>query len=254
MTAPENPYFARALVNRYWKHFFGRGLVDPEDDVRATNPATNPELLDALAAHFVKSGFDLQDLVKTICKSNTYQLSAEPNQYNADDRQNFSRYYPRRLPAEVLLDAIDSLFGQRTKFAGMPVGTRAVQLPDSGFDSFFLTAFGRPQAVSACECERTGDASLVQSLHLTNSAALQQQLAADEGRAAKLAADAARGYDEKIRELYLTAFSREPQQAERERLTSYFSAVKPDDKAATRAAYEDALWALVNTKEFLFNH
>jgi hypothetical protein len=149
MTAPENPFFARALVNRYWKHFFGRGLVDPEDDVRETNPATNPELLDALAAHFVKSGFDLQDLVKTICKSNTYQLSAEPNQYNADDRQNFSRYYPRRLAAEVLLDAIDSLFGQRTKFAGMPVGTRAVQLPDSGFDSFFLTAFGRPQAVSA---------------------------------------------------------------------------------------------------------
>ena len=169
MTAPENPFFARALVNRYWKHFFGRGLVDPEDDMRETNPATNPELLDALAAHFVKSGFDLQDLVRTICKSNTYQLSAEPNEYNADDRQNFSRYYPRRLPAEVLLDAIDNLFGQRTKFAGMPLGTRAVQLPDSGFDSFFLTAFGRPQAVSACECERTGDASLVQSLHLTNS-------------------------------------------------------------------------------------
>ena len=120
MTAPENPFFARALVNRYWKHFFGRGLVDPEDDLRETNPATNPELLDALAAHFAKSGFDLQDLVKTICKSNTYQLSAEPNEYNEDDQQNFSRCYPRRLPAEVLLDAIDSLFGQHTKFAGMP--------------------------------------------------------------------------------------------------------------------------------------
>jgi hypothetical protein len=254
MTAPDNPFFARALVNRYWKHFFGRGLVDPEDDLRETNPATNPELLDALAAHFVKNGFNLQDLVKTICKSNTYQLSAEPNEYNADDRQNFSRYYPRRLSAEVLLDAIDVLFGQPTKFPGLPPGTRAVQLPDSGFDSFFLTAFGRPQAVSACECERTGDASLVQSLHLTNSAALQQQLAADTGRAARLASDTARNYDEKIRELYLTAFAREPQQEERERLTSYFSAVAPGDGAANRAAYEDALWALVNTKEFLFNH
>jgi hypothetical protein len=127
-------------------------------------------------------------------------------------------------------------------------------LPDSGFDSFFLTAFGRPQAMSACECERTGDASLVQSLHLTNSAALQQQLSADAGRAAKLATDEARNYDEKIRDLYLTAFAREPKEDERERLTSYFSAVKLEDKAATRAAYEDALWALVNTKEFLFNH
>jgi hypothetical protein len=254
MTAPENPFFARALVNRYWKHFFGRGLVDPEDDLRETNPATNPELLDALAAHFVKSGFDLQGLVRTICKSNTYQLSAEPNEFNKDDRQNFSRCYPRRLPAEVLLDAIDSLFGQPTKFAGVPLGTRAVQLPDSGFDSFFLTAFGRPQAVSACECERTGDASLVQSLHLTNSESLQRQLSADGGRAARLAADTQHNYDEKIRELYLTAFAREPQQPERERLASYLSATKPGDAAASRAAYEDAIWALVNTKEFLFNH
>jgi hypothetical protein len=158
------------------------------------------------------------------------------------------------LPAEVLLDAIDELFGQPTKFAGMPLGTRAVQLPDSGFDSFFLTAFGRPQAVSACECERTSDASLVQSLHLTNSDALQRQLAADVGRAARLATDVERDDNEKIRELYLTAFAREPQQDERERLTSYLSSAKPGDAAANRAAYEDALWALVNTKEFLFNH
>jgi hypothetical protein len=254
MTAPENPFFARALVNRYWKHFFGRGLVDPEDDLRETNPATNPELLDALATLFVQSGFDLQELVKTICKSNTYQLSAEPNEYNGDDRQNFSRYYPRRLPAEVLLDAIDNLFGQPTRFAGMPSGTHAVQLPDSGFDSFFLTAFGRPQAVSACECERTTDVSLVQSLHLTNSDALHRQLSADGGRAARLASDASRGTDEKIRELYLTAFAREPKADERDCINSYVGAAKPDDAAVTRAAYEDTIWALVNTKEFLFNH
>jgi hypothetical protein len=254
MIAPKNPYFARALVNRYWKHFFGRGLVDPEDDLRETNPATNPELLDALATHFVKSGFDMQELVKTICKSHTYQLSAEPNEYNGDDRQNFSRYYPRRLPAEVLLDAIDLVFGQSTKFAGMPSGTHAVQLPDSGFDSFFLTAFGRPQAVSACECERTSDASLVQSLHLTNSDALQRQLSADGARAARLASDNSRNTDEKIRELYLTAFAREPNADERDRVRNYVGAAKPSDATATRAVYEDAIWALVNTKEFLFNH
>ena len=255
MTAPENPFFARAVVNRYWKHFFGRGLVDPEDDLRETNPATNPELLDALAAHFVQSGFDLQDLVKTICKSNAYQLSSDPNEHNADDRQNFSRCYPRRLPAEVLLDSVDTLLGQGTKFAGMPLGTRAVQLPDSGFDSYFLTAFGRPQAVSACECERTGEASLAQSLHLTNSDALHRQLSADGGRAARLATDTERNYDEKIRELYLTAFAREPKQDERDRLTSYLSkAAETGDAAAIRAAYEDVIWALVNTKEFVFNH
>jgi hypothetical protein len=152
------------------------------------------------------------------------------------------------------LDAIDTLFGQPTKFAGVPAGTHAVELPDSGFESFFLTAFGRPMAVSACECERTSDASLVQSLHLTNSDALQLQLAADGGRAAQLAGDTSRSTDEKVRELYLTAFAREPKADEREQVASYVSAAKPGDAAATRGVYEDTIWALVNTKEFLFNH
>lgn len=255
MTAPENPYFARALVNRYWKHFLGRGLVDPEDDLRDTNPATNPELLGALAAHFVKSGFNLRDLVTTICKSSTYQLSAEPNQYNADDRQNYSRFYPRRLQAEVLLDAVDTLVGQPTKFAGLPTGTRAVELPDSGFDSYFLTAFGRPQAVSACECERSGDASLAQSLHLINSETLYKQLSADAGRAAKLAGESGSALDDKVRSLYLTAFARQPQDDERQRVVAYLNkAAAKSDVAKLRAGYEDVIWALVNTKEFLFNH
>lgn len=255
MTAPENPYFARALVNRYWKHFLGRGLVDPEDDLRDTNPATNPELLNALTMHFVKSGFNLRDLVTTICKSSTYQLSAEPNQYNADDRQNFSRFYPRRLQAEVLLDAVDTLVGQPTKFAGLPTGTRAVELPDSGFDSYFLTAFGRPQAVSACECERSGDASLAQSLHLINSETLYKQLSADAGRAAKLAGETGSVLDDKVRSLYLTAFARQPKDDERQRVVAYLNkAAEKTDAAKLRAGYEDVIWALVNTKEFLFNH
>lgn len=255
MTAPENPYFARALVNRYWKHFFGRGLVDPEDDLRETNPATNSELLDSLAAHFVKSGYDLRDLVTTICKSSTYQLSAEPNKYNAVDRQNFSRFYPRRLQAEVLLDAVDMLVGQPTKFAGMPTGTRAVDLPDSGFDSYFLTAFGRPQAVSACECERSGDASLAQSLHLINSDSLYKQLSGDTGRAARLASDTKVDVNDKVRALYLTAFARKPKDDERQSVISYLNkAAGQADPAKLRTKYEDVIWALVNTKEFLFNH
>ncbi|HEY2837926.1 MAG TPA: DUF1549 domain-containing protein, partial [Pirellulales bacterium] len=154
MGAKENPFFSRSLVNRYWKHFFGRGLVDPEDDMRVTNPATNPDLLDALAKDFIDHGFDLKHLVRTICTSTTYQLTAEPNEWNQDDKQNFSRYYPKRLNAEVLLDAIDQVTGTQTTFNGVPPGTRAVQLPDNGFNSYFLTVFGRPEASSACECER----------------------------------------------------------------------------------------------------
>ena len=132
MADANNPFFARALVNRYWKHFFSRGLVDPEDDMRVTNPASNPELLDALSKHFIDQKFDLKDLVRTICMSTTYQLSAMPNEWNVDDKQNFSRYYPKRLNAEVLLDGIDQVTGTTTNFNGMPVGTRAVQLPDNG--------------------------------------------------------------------------------------------------------------------------
>jgi hypothetical protein len=167
MSDPQNPFFAKALVNRYWKHFFGRGLVDPEDDMRVTNPAAHPELLDALAQEFIEHRYDLKQLIRTICTSHTYQLSAEPHEWNVDDNQNFSRYYPRRLNAEVLLDAIDQVTGTPSKFTGAPLGTKAVQLPDSGFSSYFLTVFGKPDASSACECERTADANLAQSLPIS---------------------------------------------------------------------------------------
>src|SRR6185295_16799428 len=152
MSDPANPFFARSLANRYWKHFFGRGLVDPEDDMRVTNPASNPELLDALARHFLDHKFDLQDLIRTICTSQVYQLSAVPNAYNALDRQNYSRFIPKRLNAEVLLDAIDTVTLAKTAFKGVPGETRAVQLPDNMFDNYFLSVFGRPDSASACEC------------------------------------------------------------------------------------------------------
>ena len=251
MAEPTNRFFAPALVNRYWKHFFGRGVVDPEDDMRVTNPASNPELLDALSQHFIKAKFDLKDLVRTICKSRTYQLSAEPNAFNGKDKQNFSRYYPKRLNAEVLLDALDVVAASNTSFAGLPAGTRAVQIPDNGVNSYFLTVFGKPEGASACECERSTDASLAQSLHLLNSQEIQGKLSSGTSRAATLAKDAAQPLPEKIRNLYLTAFSREPSAEELATAEAY---VKRADEKNRQQAFEDILWALLNTKEFLFNH
>jgi hypothetical protein len=260
MSRRDNPFFAKSLVNRYWKHFFNRGLVEPEDDMRETNPAVNPELLNALAEDFISSGYDLKQLVRAITTSRTYQLSAVPNAHNAVDKQNFSRYYPKRLNAEVLFDAVNTLVKADSKFDGLPVGTRAVALPDNSFNasSYFLTVFGRPDSASACECERQQDASLAQSLHLLNAKDIQDKLAADTGRAALLAADP-RSDEEKIRELYAWAYSRSPDAGELKLAKNHLEKkIKDKDgKEITipkRQAYEDVLWALVNTKEFLFNH
>jgi hypothetical protein len=249
MADPQNPFFAKALVNRYWNHFFSRGLVDPEDDMRVTNPASNPELLDALAQNFVEYKFDLKHLVRTIVTSQTYQLSAEPNEWNANDKQNFSRYYPKRLNAEVLLDAIDQVTASPSRFGGVPAGTRAVELPDNGFNSYFLTVFGRPESSSACECERSSEANLAQSLHLLNSGEIQGKLTNGSGLASLLGGDNNRPHQEKIRELYLLAFSREPTADELSIASAHIE--KAENK---KFAYEDVVWALINTKEFLFNH
>ncbi|HWB04565.1 MAG TPA: DUF1549 domain-containing protein [Verrucomicrobiales bacterium] len=250
LTAPENPFFAKMLVNRYWKHFFGRGLVEPEDDMRVTNPATNPELMDGLAHHFTESKFNLKALVRSICLSSTYQLSSLPNEHNATDRQNFSRFFPRRLPAEVLLDAIDTVTGIPTKFAGQPAGARAVALPDDSFNAgnYFLTVFGRPDNTSACECERSQDSSLAQSLHLLNSKGLQEKLSGAEGRAAALAKDKAAPED-RIRRVFLTLNARTPTAEETKKALDYVTA-----REGKPAAWEDLIWALINSKEFLFNH
>lgn len=247
MADPKNQFFARALANRYWKHFLGRGLVEPEDDLRATNPATNPELLDALAKQFTDSKYDLKQLVRAICTSNTYRLSALPNEHNADDRQNYSRFLPRRLHAEVLFDAIDAVTLTKPAFKGVAAGTRALQLPDNQFESYFLSAFGRPDFASACECERSGDSSLAQSLHLFNSAELAKKVAGE--RLKKLVADK-RPAQDRLRELYLVALAREPNQEEMARMTAYLQ----DRSGNLSAAYEDLLWAVLNTKEFLYNH
>ena len=261
MAAKDNAYFAHTLVNRYWKHFFSRALVEPEDDMRATNPATNPALLEGLAQHFISTGFDMKDLVRTICRSKTYQFSAEPNAHNGKDKQNYSRYYPKRLQAEVLYDAIDELTGMKSNFKDLPVGTRALQLPDNSWNSsvYFLSVFGRPDSASACECERSSDASLAQSLHLLNSKDIQAKLTNNSGRARVLAKDTKREHPEKIEELYLRAFSRKPHSNEVSLATEYIHRKIKDDKGEEKDAdigqsYEDIVWALFNTKEFLFNH
>jgi hypothetical protein len=260
MSQKDNAFFAHTLVNRYWKHFFNRGLVEPEDDMRETNPPVNPELLSALAADFVKNGYDLKKLIRTITNSTTYQLSAVPNTYNAKDRQNFSRYYPKRLNAEVLYDSVNTLLDVQTTFAGQAPGTRAVALPDNSYNqsTYFLSVFGRPDSSSACECERTQEASLAQSLHLLNAAEIQTQLSRGNGRADTLTKDT-RPDDDKISDLYHIALSRDPNAAEVKFAHSHLdkkTAGKAGDEAAKgkKEAYEDILWALLNTKEFLFNH
>lgn len=250
MTNPKNPFFAKSLVNRYWKHFMNRGLVEPEDDIRDTNPPTNPELLDALAANFIKNGYDLKQLIRDITKSKTYQLSAIPNGYNEQDKQNYSRYYPKRLNAEVLLESIDTLSGVPTKFPGLPKETRPVAIPDSGVSHYFLTVFGKPEMSSACECERTSEANLAQSLHLINSKDLYNKLANPNGRAKQLATDK-RPDDQKLHELYLMAFSRTPEPHELKLATSHLAKYPADKK---HQGWEDIIWAMINTKEFLFNH
>jgi len=248
MTAADNPFFARSLVNRYWKHFLGRGLVEPEDDMRLTNPPTNPALLDALAKHFVEHGYDLKDLIRVICRSTTYQLSSEPNDANAEDRQSYSRFSPRRLTAEVALDSIDQLTEKPTQFGGVLPGTRAVQLPDPNFNNYFLTVFGRPNGDSPCECERGSEANLAQSLHLINSADILGKLGG--GRAARLAADTTRPNAAKVEEIYMVAFSRPPTATETLDIESYLAA----HAANLPAAWEDVIWSVLNTKEFLFTH
>jgi hypothetical protein len=248
MARPENPFFARALCNRMWGHLLGRGLVDPVDDMRATNPPSNPELLDALAADFIAHKFDVKHLLRTICSSRTYQLSAVPNEYNAHDRQNHARYYGKRLIAEVFLDAVDQVCGTRTQFNKMSRTARAVDLPHEGFGSYFLDVFDRPPRSSACECARSTGANLSQVLHLSNSSEVEDKIAAGAGRVAtliKLKTAPAAAIDE----LYLAALARYPTNDEKKKALAYLARTGDD-----RRSLEDLVWALLNTREFMFNH
>ncbi len=248
VTAPENPYFARVIANRVWADLMGRGIVDPVDDIRATNPPSNPELLDALAEDFRKNKCDLKKLIRTICVSHVYQLSTTPNDRNASDLRNYSRHYRQRLRAEVLLDMVSDITGVPEKFEAMPVGSRAIEVWTARSQSVFLDSFGRPDPNQDPPCERTADTTVVQALHLMNSPALHRKVTSDDGRCAELA-KSKKTPTEIVDELYLLAYCRYPTDTERANAVKRF-----DKKGATRrSATEDLMWALINTPEFVFN-
>jgi hypothetical protein len=249
LTNPDNPFFAKAAVNRVWASFFGRGMVEPVDDFRTSNPAVNERLLAAVAADFVNHGYDLKHLMRTIMESELYQFSSTPNETNLADTKHFSRSYRRRLPAEAALDAVSDVTGVPELFEGCPPGTRAVQTWTFKINSHFLDAFGRPNASSDPPCERDARSSVGQALHLMNSQALQAKLADESGRAKQLA-DSDSSPADIVRELYLAAFSRLPTDHELSRALERFSGAAANRQEAT----EDVLWALLNSPEFVFNH
>ncbi|MGH9846036.1 MAG: DUF1553 domain-containing protein [Blastocatellia bacterium] len=257
LTSPANPYFARSLVNRVWKNFMGRGLVEAVDDVRATNPPSNEELLDALARDFTGHGFDIKHLVRTIMNSAAYQRSSKPNEANKQDERYYSRYIIKRLPAEVLLDAISQVTGAPSEFPNYAAGLRAMQIPDARVNSYFLSAFGKPPRINTCECERTSEPSVAQVLHIINGDTINQKLRATGGLVdsfVKLGVS-----DEAmIDHIYHAALGRPPAKEELAHLLALMSEEAPksaaDRTVRRRQAMEDLVWAALTSKEFLFNH
>jgi hypothetical protein len=248
MARPENPFFARSLVNRLWGHFFGRGLVHEVDDMRATNPASNPQLLQALAQDFIDHRFDIKHMCRLMLNSNVYQLGSEPTEGNNKDRQNFARYYGRRMIAEVFLDSVDQATGTKTKFNGVASSARAVDLPHENFGSHFLDTFDRPRRVTGCECERSSGATLAQVLILANSDETENKIADGQGIVAQLVKNQTTA-EEIVDELYLRSLSRFPTPAEREKAKYFIDALENKTEA-----YQDLLWTLMNSREFMFNH
>src|SRR5262249_28039805 len=247
MRARENPYFPGVIVNRVWAEIMGRGIVDPVDDLRATNPPSNGPLLDAMADDFRRNGYDLKRLIRTILSSSVYALGSEPNERNLADTRNSSRHYRQRLRAEVLLDAISDVTGVPDAFAAAPAGSRAAAIWTHRVPSLFLDTFGRPDPNQDPPCERTGDTSVVQALHLMNSPDLHRKITSDAGRAARLAQEK-KSPREIVEELYLLTYSRFPTDEEMAVGVSLFEGPKAD----RRQAVEDLLWAVINSAEFVF--
>lgn len=248
LTAPQNAFFARNLVNRLWAQLFGRGIIEPADDVRVTNPASNEPLLDELAGEFVKSGYSVKHVLRLIANSRTYQLSSLAGPRNSRDNQNFSRSYQRRIKAEALLDAVSLATGIPEAFNGHPAGTRAIQLVDNRVNSYFMDIFGRPRREVVCTCEREETANLTQALHLINGQTLQSKLGSPKGRIAELE-KSGKADGEVVEELYLWTLCRRPEPDEAARGLKLMSESKN-----RRQALEDLGWVLMNSREFLFNH
>jgi hypothetical protein len=249
LVARDNAWFAKNIANRIWARLLGRGLVEPVDDVRTTNPPSNPALLDALGKRFAEERFDLQSLLRTIVASRTYQQSSHPNETNARDEQNYSRFLLKSLPAETLLEAVCQTTGVPEKLPGLPAGSRASQLWDSQAEHDFLRLFGRPTRQTVCECERVTEPSVAQVLHLLNSQRVQEKLGGETGTIARLVS--AHVEDARlVEELYLNFLSRFPTEQERLVGVQHFH----DHSSDRRAAAEDFAWTLLNSLEFVFNH
>ncbi|WP_182869460.1 DUF1549 and DUF1553 domain-containing protein [Stieleria mannarensis] len=263
MTDPDNPYFARSISNRIWANFFGRGLVEQVDDLRLSNPASNESLLTALSAHLIDVDFDLKQLMRTILQSETYQRSSVPLAENQSESKYHSRYYPRRLMAEVLLDSIDQVLGTSTTFNELAfpgadrqktdfyeTGTRAIELFDASVNSYFLKTFGRNPREITCECERSDQPSMVQVLHLSNGDTLNPKLAAKQN---VLTEAVGKGLDDEaiIRELFLRGLAREPQAEEMKTLLGVLGEYGDDDRMT---GLQDVAWSVLTSTEFTFNH
>lgn len=242
---PENPYFAKAAANRVWGEVMGMGIVDPIDDFRATNPPSNPELLDYLANYYAETGFDTKKLLKEIFSSEVYGLSSIPNESNVLDYRNFARHYRRRMRAEVLADAVSDVTGVPSGFSGVPIGTRATQLWTYRVQSEFLDAFSRPDANQDPPCERISDTTMSQSLHLMNSNQMQQRLTAEDGNCAKWAKESSP--EQALKDIYVRIYSRLPEQHEIDALLDELKR-QPDQ----RRWVEDVVWSMINSPEFSF--
>jgi hypothetical protein len=247
LTSPENPFFARNLANLIWAHFVGRGIVEPVDDVRLSNPPANQQLLDALASRLVDYQYDFKRLVRDICLSRTYRLSTRLNETNATDERNFSKAAIRRLRAEVLLDCISQVTETQDKFPGLPKGARAIQIADGNTQTYFLTTFGRASRSTVCACEVKVDPNLSQALHLLNGDTVQSKIESG-GLIGRLLKEG-RTRQQVIEELYLRCLSRSPTPEEFARLDDFFK-----EGAAPEQVLKDVFWSLLNSKEFVFNH
>lgn len=248
LASPENPWFGKNLANIVWAHFMGKGIVEPVDDVRISNPPSNPELLEELGKRFAADKYDFRKLVADICKSRTYQLAVKSNASNARDERNFAKAYVRRLRAEVLLDAINQITDAPEKYTGLKLGSRAVEIVDGRSSTYFLTTFGRATRGSVCSCEVSIDPNLSQALHLLNGSTVNNKVSRAKWLQEMIKAK--KSPDEIVTEIYWRALSRPPTDTERKKLKEFYS---EDPKEMTNAYY-DIFWAVLNSKEFIFNH
>lgn len=247
LTAADNPYFSKNVANRVWAHFFGIGIVEPVDDIRVSNPASNPELLAELGRRLVEYKYDFKQLVRDICNSQAYQRTTVRNASNEKDDRNFAHANVRRIPAETLLDCLSQVTNTKDKFAGLPLGARATQIADGRTSTYFLNAFGRATRETVCACESTTDPSLSQSLHMLNGSTTNTKIT--QGKVVPELVAAEKKPEEVIESLYLRALSRMPTADERQRLLAL-----ANEGENAQQGLEDVFWAVLNSREFLFNH